>query len=89
MNRMPTSHCPNCGKKIDAASGVEDEHAIPEPGDVSICIKCGTFLEFNEDLTVKEATTNTLREVPDEAMAQLLHIRRVIEARLLEKVTYH
>ena len=36
----PDAKCNTCGYPIDAATGITGK--IPSPGDVSICIACGT-----------------------------------------------
>jgi len=77
--------CPCCSRDINAASSIDGDHR-PEPGDVSICGYCGAILEFNTDLSLKVASTDTLREVPDEALTHLLRIQKLIEERLLASV---
>jgi hypothetical protein len=37
--------CPACGANLDGAFGVTDDKA-PEPGDVSVCLRCGAGLVF-------------------------------------------
>jgi hypothetical protein len=48
--KLPFLHCPACGKKIDAATGVslEDESARPHSGAFTICRFCATLLVFEE-----------------------------------------
>ncbi|RWZ87229.1 MAG: hypothetical protein EO766_11935 [Hydrotalea sp. AMD] len=41
-------HCPHCGYELTAASSTNGH--VPSPGDLSICIKCYTFLQFDENL---------------------------------------
>ena len=63
--RVPECHCPVCDKKIDAASNLYDESERPFPGDVSVCIQCGTILVFDFDLTMRlptEEETRAIRE---------------------------
>lgn len=59
----PASECPECGKKLDAATGVQADQA-PRPGDVSICIYCRTWLRFTDDLTLRIMTKEDLEEMP-------------------------
>ena len=41
--------CPKCGHKIDGATTLYKEDAIPVKGDVSLCINCGETLVFADD----------------------------------------
>lgn len=47
--KLPGSpKCPVCAKTLNGAAAVGHDSA-PEPGDVTICIGCGTVLEFGPD----------------------------------------
>lgn len=50
--KMPKCHCPECGKDLSAATCIseDDMHSQPEPGDLSLCIECGTPLEFDSEM---------------------------------------
>lgn len=43
---VPRSACPECGHEMDRATGAFSERARPQPGDISVCINCGTVLIF-------------------------------------------
>jgi hypothetical protein len=43
------SRCPSCGKKIDAATHLE-EHVRPKPGDFTVCFGCAVLLRFDQNL---------------------------------------
>ena len=47
--------CPNCGKKLDTATGVGHDRT-PKPRDFSVCLYCKALLVFNEDLSIRPAT---------------------------------
>jgi hypothetical protein len=47
--RLPECHCPNCDRKLSAASSPK-ELALPKPGDISVCVYCGELLEYDSDL---------------------------------------
>ena len=51
----PTS-CPQCGHRITAASHVDDNAPMPQPGDYTICLYCSTLLIFADDLAVRNLT---------------------------------
>jgi hypothetical protein len=59
---LPNKHaaCPNCGEKLDAATSVTDKNAIPKEGDIGICFKCGTLLEYEEGFFVHELSQKSL-----------------------------
>lgn len=61
--RLPVDHCPACGTLLDAASGVRGEDIIPGPGDLSVCIRCGQMLIFNQRLRLRKATEKDLEEL--------------------------
>jgi nitrite reductase/ring-hydroxylating ferredoxin subunit len=48
--KLPFLHCPACGKRIDAATGVslDDEPARPRSGSFTVCLYCATLLIFEE-----------------------------------------
>ena len=49
--------CPNkeCGKTLDGATNADDinDKSSPEPGDVSICTYCETFLVYDDTMTLQ------------------------------------
>ena len=51
--RHPPCPCPACGKSVDAATFVGKEHARAKPGDISICLYCGTRLVFTRTMRVR------------------------------------
>lgn len=55
--------CWHCGNPNNAVTDLEGD-AVPNPGDVSICIQCGTPAIFTEDLTTRKPT--------DEEIAMIL-----------------
>jgi hypothetical protein len=60
--RTPESICPSCGKVFDVATDVTSDEG-PSPGDISICLHCGHLMAFNDDLTVRELTSDEMHEV--------------------------
>lgn len=60
--RLPESACPTCGHKLDAVSQVAETGALaldapdPKPGDVSVCIRCGSLLRFGLGQTLHKLT---------------------------------
>jgi hypothetical protein len=54
--RMPACACLRCGYKFDAASSLENPTLSPNPGSLSVCLKCGAVAKYAEDLTVVPLT---------------------------------
>lgn len=61
-HRTSELRCPECGQVNDAASAVTEltKHSNPmlepESGDLSICINCGHFSIFGDDLKLRTMT---------------------------------
>jgi len=77
--RLPESECLRCGKKVNAASCVADDNAVPEPGDVTICIACGHLMAFADDLSYRELTDEEVLEVPLDEVSRIQNARKRIE----------
>ena len=77
---LPASTCPHCGYELDAASNADGTDQQPEPGAISLCIKCQEILEFDEDLQLIAATEETLDSIDDETMATINDIRAMLRA---------
>ncbi|WP_423396052.1 hypothetical protein [Burkholderia sp. LMG 21824] len=65
--------CPYCGKENTEHMNARDEtghvgyassqqYITPEPGDVSICIRCGQYAVFTDNGTLREPTDDEARE---------------------------
>jgi len=52
---VPASACLNCGIINDACTNL-DEDARPDPGDFTICFKCGHLMVFADDLSLRKPT---------------------------------
>jgi hypothetical protein len=59
--------CTECGYKFDLASGVgQAENSAPEPGGISLCIRCGNadvFDEVDGVLTLRVPTPEELESI--------------------------
>jgi len=72
--RMPATSCPSCGYPLDAASDIQGD-ATPSPGDLSMCIRCTSFLTFKDDLTLRLMTLEEIAELPDDTRNLLTRMR--------------
>ncbi len=54
---IPVNYCLLCGYKFECASTLgDDESERPEPGSLSVCMKCGAVAKFAADLSVVPLT---------------------------------
>lgn len=71
--RLPVSLCPRCGRKLDAATHVEN--ASPDELDFSICLGCQEVLRFYRDdedeLKLRSLTEEDIQELPLVELARL------------------
>jgi hypothetical protein len=60
---VPTrkQNCPVCGLKINASHNERNES--PKPGDVTICCKCRSILQFDEAMGLEIAPQSVIDEV--------------------------
>jgi len=65
---VPTSSeldaCTGCGLEVHvpkAAPG--QEYELPQPGELSLCLGCGTISIFQEDLKLRPATDAELEDI--------------------------
>jgi uncharacterized Zn finger protein len=54
--------CPYCGKKNELHDSVTDPGARPSPGDVSMCITCGSWGVFTE-CDIRKPTPHELDDI--------------------------
>jgi hypothetical protein len=58
---IPKQHCPFCGYQCDRTDGLETP--MPEPGDISLCLKCMEVSLFTDDFKLREPSTAELIEI--------------------------
>lgn len=69
--------CPFCGYIINAATSPTGDQP-PEPGDVSICFKCTSYVVFDDNLKLRCMTDDELLELPNETLSMLTEQRTKI-----------
>lgn len=76
---LPVCTCPTCGYVMDSATCIEDKVARPSSGDMSVCLKFGEILTFDETLAIQIPTLAQLMKLDSVTNNQLLrfqsHIR--------------
>lgn len=53
IKKIEKAICPNCQKPLDAATSAFDKDAVPEAGDISICVYCQSVNRFMDDFTLR------------------------------------
>lgn len=78
--RTPDQECPCCHYVMDAHSPLDNGPATPGEGDISICLRCGSFLVFNKDLQLAVAQEKDLDEIKKypEDYVRMLAAQRLI-----------
>lgn len=73
--------CPKCGYNLDRATSVEfkDFHA-PKNGDLTMCMKCGEMLMYNEDVLIVPLPQDVFDELDVETKTKLLKMQRLARA---------
>lgn len=61
--RLTPCLCPHCGALLDAASDLGRLRRRPNPGDVSLCIHCGGWMVFTDDLGLRAPTSDEACEI--------------------------
>lgn len=77
--RVSGNKCPSCGKFLDMATAVNDPRAelAPTAGDLSMCISCGTFLQYKEDMSYRIFTHDEIVDLDTETRSQLFKAHEV------------
>ena len=76
--RLAETKCLRCHHKLDAASCLADDAAVPKPGDITICIKCGYLMTFADDLSFRDLTEEEILEVPLDEVSRFQNARKAI-----------
>ena len=71
--------CPKCGYTLDACTGIDNDHA-PKPEDLTLCINCAAYLQFDAELRMVVFPDEQLLDLDDETRLTLTAGRRGINA---------
>jgi|GEM_PF-6175249 len=67
--RVPTCFCRVCGIDLDAVSEISREDSgkelpvVASPGDITVCINCGTVSVMSDELRLREPTHEEMEVV--------------------------
>jgi len=71
---MGEDYCPNCHNRLDAVTGP----CKPNPNDKTVCIYCGAYLWFADDMHLKLLTDAEFKDLQPQLKRQLMVIRLAI-----------
>lgn len=54
--------CPYCGYNTNRAQMIEDDNAVPEPEDLSFCLMCCEYSQFDTDFNLIEFDLNSITD---------------------------
>jgi hypothetical protein len=74
-----SSCCPYCEEILDGATRVGGSAAVPEPGDVSVCLYCAQIIIFGADLLVRRPLPGELEAIEAQHPEAGLLLRRAQE----------
>ena len=68
---VPPNPCLSCGHVNDGALSLDSEQR-PKPGDVTLCVRCGFVMSFDENLSTRQLSpTEALVVLSDPRIAFL------------------
>lgn len=76
--QVPDAPCPHCGARLDGALNVSGDEP-PEPGDFSVCIKCGGLAVFTQLLGLREVLPHDCADMPDDLLVELHRVMVEVE----------
>ncbi len=76
--------CPYCSTQLDDATNLRKNDAKAKPGDLSVCIHCGGFLQFDNGMGLVVLDAATFRHLNEPIQDELLDYQRVIRSRSRE-----
>jgi len=82
--KLPDRACPVCNNKLDAASAINADTS-PQPGDVSICFYCGSFLIYSDDMSSRLLTELEVYALDPHTKALLVETRQRLKQYRQEK----
>jgi hypothetical protein len=75
--RIEPSPCPHCQHKLDSAYSPSNPQAKPRPGDLTVCINCQEFLQFDNDLKVIKVTDELRAKIEQESPGTYKELQRI------------
>lgn len=79
--------CPHCETTLPFQTDVHDEEVTPQPGDISLCEKCGMPSKFATDLTLTKIDPQEFRFLNDKTRLELFAAMMFIQQRERARAT--
>lgn len=80
---VPLVACKNCGYEFDRISDVVADN-VPRPGDMTLCLRCGDIMAFNDDMTLRSLTEDDISCIPLATLSRLQRVRLEIQRRMAQ-----
>src|SRR6187551_3436346 len=79
--RVEPDNCPYCDEFLNAITpGPGNPHALPSPGDITLCMGCCHVLVFDRGMKVRKPTTQeALWAMADPQVAAITHAMRQLK----------
>lgn len=74
--KVPPGTCPACGALHDGAANTTGQGA-PEPGDLSICIRCGAAAQYGPGLALLRLSRLDILALPADAQEHITALQAV------------
>ena len=71
-------NCPNCGKNLNAATGVTDNESSPRKDDLTVCYYCAEILLYGEDLQLIKCPKEVIDDLPKETVCDLKRAQIIV-----------
>lgn len=80
--RTPSTRCSRCERELDAASSARqfDGPPRPRPGDISMCLYCGTFHTWGKRMQLKRMTFAQIAALDADTRALFRRMQRARRA---------
>jgi RNase P subunit RPR2 len=73
------TRCPACRHKLDAATNAQrGTSAAPKDGDITVCIQCGTALQFASDAALRVLSSAELERLPADTRREVRRVKQLI-----------
>ena len=73
-------NCPDCLRRIEAASAADGTARVPSPGDFSVCCYCGAILRYAADMQLRRVEDDDRQDLPAAMWDKLQECSRIFKA---------
>jgi hypothetical protein len=76
--RTPASKCPDCGKRLNAATSLEGDIQPTANNALSVCIACGALLKYGVGLIPELLSKSEMGTLPTSTLELLLKAQGIV-----------